>query len=289
MIQVIADSTCDIAEELRKGYDLITLPLVITAEGKEYLDGVDLKTQQVYELMQRGILPGTAQIPYDVIHGAFEDCCKKGNDFLYITFSGKMSGCFSFANVVAEELGEEYPKRRMELVDSKGGSGATGLIVLQALKMAKAESTMEEILAQVRFMVEHVEHIFTIADLSWMVKGGRINKPLGFVGSVLNIRPWLDVEDGKMVVRGMVRGEKKAISTVAQEAIRRARKFQTQLIAITHAGDAEAAKKIEKLLKEALPACRTAVSQIGGVLGVHLGMGGIGVFFFNERPPEYRL
>jgi DegV family protein with EDD domain len=163
------------------------------------------------------------------------------------------------------------------------------VLVLQALKMAEAGSTMEEILAQVRFMIEHVEHIFTIADLSWMVKGGRINKPLGVVGSVLNIRPWLDVEDGKMVVRGMVRGEKKAISTVAQEVTRRARQFQTQLIAITHAGDAEAAKKIEKLLKEALPACRTVVSQIGGVLGVHLGMGGIGVFFFNERPSEYRL
>ncbi|WP_334159926.1 DegV family protein [Muricomes intestini] len=289
MIRVIADSTCDIAEELLKDYDLITLPLVITAEGKEYLDGVDLRTEQVYELMKQGILPGTAQIPYDIIHVAFEDCCKRGNDFLYISFSSKMSGCFSFANVVAKELREEYPDIRMELVDSQGGSAATGLIVLQALKMAKAKSSMEEILTQVRFMIEHVEHIFTIADLSWMVKGGRINKPLGFVGSVLNIRPWLDVESGKMVVKGMVRGEKKAISTVAEEVIKRSKQFQTQLIAITHAGDTEAAKKIEKLLKEALPACRTVISQIGGVLGVHLGMGGIGVFFFNERPSEYRL
>lgn len=289
MVQIIADSTCDIAEELVKEYHLITLPLVITAEGKEYLDGVDLKIEQVYELMRRDILPQTAQIPYDIIYHAFEECCKKGNDFIYITFSSKMSGCYSFAHMLTEELQIKYPEVQMEIVDSQGGSGATGLIVLEALKMAALGDTMEKILNKIEFMVEHVEHIFTVADLNWMVKGGRINKPLGFVGNVLNIRPWLDVEDGKMVLKGMVRGDKKAISTVADEVIQRVRQFQNQLIAITHADDLDSAKKIENKLKAALPACRTAISQIGGVLGVHLGMGGIGVFFFNEKPAEYHF
>lgn len=289
MIRIIADSTCDIAEELLRGYDLITLPLVITVDGQNYLDGVDIGIEQVYDWMRRDILPQTAQVPYDVMRNAFEDCCKRGEDFIYLSFSSEMSGCFSLSAVITEELKAEYDNIRMEIVDSQGGSCATGLIVLQALKMAEAGHTMDEILKEVRFMIDHVEHIFTVADLNWMVKGGRISKPLGLAGSVLNIRPWLDVERGKMIVKGMVRGEKKAIALITEEVKKRSGAFSRQLIAIAHAGDRLLAEKVEEKIKESLPECATAITEIGGVLGVHLGMSGIGVFFFNERSGGYRL
>lgn len=289
MIRIIADSTCDIAEELLKEYDLITLPLVITVDGQNYLDGVDIGIEQVYDWMRQDILPRTAQIPYDVMRDAFEGCCRKGEDFIYISFSSEMSGCFSLSAVITEELKAEYGNIRMEIVDSQGGSCAVGLIVLQALKMAEAGHTVDEILSEVRFMIDHVEHIFTVADLKWMVKGGRISKPLGIAGSVLNIRPWLDVEEGKMVVKGMVRGEKRSISVITEEVKKRAGAFPRQLIAIAHTGDRLLAEKVEEKIKESLSECMTAITEIGGVLGVHLGMSGIGVFFFSERSGGYRL
>jgi DegV family protein with EDD domain len=177
----------------------------------------------------------------------------------------------------------------MLVIDSCGGSAATGLIVLQALHMASAGVAIDDVASEVRYMTQHVQHIFSIADLKWMVQGGRIAKPLGYVGSVLNIHPWLDVEQGSMVVKGMVRGRKKAIEAVARETIRRASAFPDQLIAITHADDCKAARAIEMKIHEGLPQCRTAICEIGAVLGVHLGRGGVGVFFFDQRSSHYAL
>ncbi len=289
MTQIIADSTCDINKELLTGYKLVTLPLVISAEGKDYLDGVDIDIDRVYSWMQNDILPKTAQIPYEVMKDAFETCCRNGNDFIYIAFSGRMSGCCSLGRIIANELKEKYPERRMEIVDSKGGSCATGLIVLQALLMAEKKMSIDIILDEVNFMVSHVEHLFTVADLKWMVKGGRISKPLGWAGSVLNIRPWLDVNDGKMVVKGMVRGEKKAIQTVTREVCHRAENFPKQLIAIAHTGNKALADTVSDQIREIFPDCTTTISEIGGVLGTHLGMGGLGVFFFREQSVHYML
>lgn len=289
MTQIIADSTCDINKELLKGHKLITLPLVISAEGRDYLDGIDIGIDQVYALMRKDVLPKTAQIPYEVMKEEFEKCCQNGENFIYISFSGEMSGCFSLAHVVADELKEKYPERQMEIVDSRGGSCATGLIVLQALLMSEKGMDIEVIVKEINFMIDHVEHLFTVADLKWMVKGGRISKPLGWAGSVLNIRPWLDVKDGKMTVEGMVRGEKKAVQTVIKEVCRRTEDFQRQMIAIAHTGNKPLADNVSRQIIETLPECTTTITEIGGVLGAHLGMGGLGVFFFREPSEHYML
>ncbi|MCH4184170.1 MAG: DegV family protein [Eggerthellaceae bacterium] len=289
MLQIITDSTTDIPAELRASYDVNVLPLVITIDGTSYLDGIDISIDRVYEAMRQGIVPVTAQIPFKEAYRVFRECLEAGNDVLYISFSSKMSGCAQLAQMVLDQLKPDYPARRMLVIDSCGGSAATGLIVLQALHMASAGADIDDIASEVRYMTQHVQHIFSIADLKWMVQGGRIAKPLGYVGSVLNIHPWLDVEQGSMVVKGMVRGRKKAIEAVARETIRRASAFPDQLIAITHADDCKAAQAIETKIHEGLPQCRTAICEIGAVLGVHLGRGGVGVFFFDQRSPHYAL
>ncbi len=289
MTQIIADSTCDLAETLLRPYSLCVLPLTISVDGRDYADGVDLSVAELHKLMRRGIFPGTAQIAYDTMRSCFARCCADGIDFIYLAFSSEMSGCCSLARVIIDELQPLYPAVRMTAFDTRGGSSATGLIALQALKMAAAGAPYDDILAEITAMTGCVEHIFSVADLNWMVKGGRIAKPLGFVGSRLSLRPWLDVEGGRMVVKGIVRGTKKAVETVAQEVARRAAAFPDQLIAITHADDPDAAASVQMQLKSLLPACRTTICQIGGVLSVHIGLGGVGVFFFRERTPRYCL
>lgn len=288
-IQIIADSTCDLDPAMIQGMRLVTLPLSITIGDQSYLDGETIHLSEVYDMMRQGIVPKTAQIPYERTYNVFRSCLEKGDDVIYISFSSNMSGCFSLARMVAEELHTEFPDRNIAVLDSKGGSGATGLIVLQALKMVDCGWTFETVKSEIQFMADHIEHIFSVDDIDWLAKGGRIPKIVGSLGNILGIRPILFVEKGSLAVQRMIRGKKKAIQMVADKVIATAARFPSQLIAITHADDLPSAKALEELIVRGLPNCVTTLCQIGGVLGVHLGLKGIGAFCFNQRPEHYYL
>ena len=131
-------------------------------------------------------------------------------------------------------------------------------------------------------MVANIEHVFVITDLDWMIRGGRISKTLGYTASILGIKPVLDVDDGEMEVIYKVRGIKRAMEKVADIVAERARDYADQIIGITHADDIAAAEKMKALIKARLPQCSFLTEEIGAVLGVHIGIGGVGVFFLRK-------
>jgi DegV family protein with EDD domain len=235
--RIIADSTCDLDPALILGDELEILPLTITIGEKNYLDGEEIGVSEVYDVMRAGTVPKTSQIPYGRTYDLIRSLFERGLDAVYIAFSSEMSGCYSVGEIVAQELSESFPDRKIAVIDSKGGSGATGLIVLQALKMVRAGLPFETVVSEVRFMADHVEHVFSVDDMEWLAKGGRIPKAVGFVGSKIDIHPILHVIKGRMAVLRMVLGKKKAIQAVADEIIRRASQFGSQLISITHGDD----------------------------------------------------
>ena len=288
-IRIVADSTCDIDPALLNNGRPEVLPLVITVGDHSYLDGEEIDVEAVYGYMREGIVPKTSQIPYDRAYHLFQTILDAGDDVIYITFSAAMSGGYAMACMIVEELRGQYPHRKIAVIDSEGGAGATGLIVLQAFKMAASGCTFELVVSEIRFMVAHVEHVFSVDDLEWLAKGGRIPKAVGYIGSKLGFHPILDVDRGKMVVRRMVRGRVSAIQTVADEVIRRAGQFPAQVISVCHADDLPSAKRLSELISAGLPGCKVAICHIGGVLGVHIGLRGIGAFFFNQRPERYSL
>lgn len=287
MVRIITDSTTDLDQALYAPYGLTVLPLIITLKDQNYLDGEEISVQQVYAAMRQGTLPKTALIPPERVRAAFAACAQRGEDCIYIAFSSEMSGCCNMAENMAREARDAFPGRRIAVVDSRGGSSATGLIVLQALKMAAAGMGFDALLSEIAFMVAHVEHVFSVADLEWLAKGGRIPRVVGFLGGKLNIRPLLDVENGKMTVKGMVRGNKKAVLAVANEIAKRAKAFPDQLIAVNHADDPAAALLLCEQIKALLPQCKTTVCHIGGVLGAHIGLSGVGAYCFTLRPAHY--
>ena len=288
-VQIVTDSTSDIEQELLRGMDLKVLPLVITVEDREYLDGETIHVSQIYDIMRRGIFPTTAQIPYDRAESLFRSCLESGKDIIYIAFSSAMSGCYSVGKMVAEELRPQFPERKIAILDSKGGSGATGLIVLQALKMAASGWAFEEISDEIQFMADRVEHIFSVDDIEWLAKGGRISKLVGSIGSKLGLRPILEVKKGSIAFQKMIRGKKNAIQEVADKVITRAANFPSQLITIAHGDDLPSAKDLEGLIKRGLPNCLTTICHIGCVIGVHIGLKGIGAFCFNQKSEHYCL
>ena len=282
MLRIIIDSTTDIPQSFVEQYGILVLPLHVTVEGKEYLDGVTISTEEVYAKMREGILPGTSQVSITDTFHTLRGCLEKGEDILYLAFSSKMSSTCQVVFGVMEELKNDYPDRKMMTLDSKGGSFATGLIAMEAARTAAAGGTFEETVRRARFLIDHVEHVFCITDLLWMVRGGRISRTMGYTSSILNIKPVLDVDDGVMEVIYKIRGRRRALEKVAEITAERAAKCPAQLIGITHADDMETAELMRELIHRRLPEATFMIEQIGAVLGVHIGIGGVGVFFFNE-------
>ena len=175
----------------------------------------------------------------------------------------------------------------MEVIDTKSGSLATGLIALQASKLLEAGRSFESVINTIRKMIEHIEHVFTITDLNWLIKGGRISKSQGIIGSMLDIKPILHVNDGIMEVIQKVRGKKKALKTVMDIVEKRIKRFPNQIIGISHADDIDTAKEIQFMIESRIEGAKVIISKIGSVLGSHLGIGGVGVFFFNDKIETY--
>jgi DegV family protein with EDD domain len=287
MIKLIVDSACDINSEITDNYDIEVIPLNITIDGVSYLDGIDIDIDTVYKHMKNGKVPKTSQVSFESVSKAIDKCISNNDDFIYLAFSSKLSCTYDFAKKIIDEYKKKYTERKMAIIDSKGGAGGNGLIALQALKMIKRNLPFETIVNQIQFMIDHIVYYFTITDLEWLSKGGRINKTMGHVGNVLNIKPYLTVKDGKMVVTKMIHGSKKTIQTLIKDVKIGTEKFSNQIIAISHADDLNAALNVEQKIKEAVVGCKTTIFEISAVLGSHLGIGGVAVFFLNEKPKFY--
>lgn len=287
MIKLIVDSTCDINESITDNYEIDVIPLSVTIDDISYLDGIDIDIETVYGYMREGKVPKTSQPSYESVTKVIDKCISNDDDFIYLAFSSKLSGTYNMIKKIIENYKERYPKRRMAIIDSKGGAGGTGLIALQTLKLIEDKLSFERIIEHIHFMVEHIVYYFTISDLEWLSKGGRISKPLGYVGNILNIKPYLTVKDGKIVLSKMIRGSKRVLQTIIKDMQSEMGNLSNQMIAISHANDIDAALAIEKKIKTAFRDCRTTIFQIGTVLGTHLGIGGVGVFFFNKKLDYY--
>lgn len=288
MTKLIIDTTCDRNLEMEQQYDFEVIPLSITLDDKTYLDGEEITVDAVYEAMRSGKVPKTSQISYGSLTKVLDKGIQENEDMIYLSFSSKMSGTYQFAYQIIEDYKEKYPERKIKLIDSRGGAGGGALIALQALKMIEAGRPFEEIVHQMEWNIDHVFYRFTLRDLNWLVKGGRVNKTTGYVGTALNIKPFLIINDGFIQLSKLVRGEKKIYKKLIEEVKNGVGDFTDQTIGISHGDDEETAKKIEDMIKEALPNCKTQVFRIGAVLGSHIGVGGIGVFYFDERPDWYQ-
>lgn len=287
MIKIIVDSCCDLPEELMGEYDIKSLPQRIYLNDVEYLDKVTISTEEVYEAMKRGVVPMTSlPAPADIAE-LFGRCCREGNNFIYIALSSKLSGTYQLAVSILKELEEQYEGIRMKAIDSKSASTATGLIALQAAKLAAAGLDFDIIVEQVYELADHIEHIFTVADLSWLIKRGRIGKMEGIIGNMLSIRPILQVKDGAAEVTVRVRGRKKALLYITDIVAERIKDFPDQTIGISHAGDLELVSELKDMLFQRLGEKDIIINKIGAALVSHLGIGGVGVFFFNKEPKFY--
>lgn len=289
MIRLIIDSTCDMPQALIRKYNIAVLPLSVTIGEESFRDGVDIQIDRLYNAMRQGILPQTSQISPTEAENLFRSICEAGDDLIFLSFSSGMSGTYQLAKLIADNLRQEFPQRRLEVADSEGGSIATGIIAMQTARWIRSGKSFDEVLRLLNEAISKIQHLFTLDSLNWLAKGGRIAKPAGAVGDKLQLKPLLHVTDKTIHVIRIVRGRKQTLTALVNMLVERCRKMPKQLIGIAHADDLPVAKEVEAMILKALPEARTFILPIGCVLGSHIGIGGVGLFFFREPISEYDL
>lgn len=287
MIKVIIDSGIDQNDYMRSQYDYEFLPLSVIVDNKDYLDQKEISLEQVHEYMKRDILPKTSQISPQSLIDLLNESRRKQEDVLYIAIYSQFSGTFQVAHSLINEYKMNHPEMNIELVDSLGGSGGGALLAIQALEMVKKGLSFETVVEQTRHNTKHIKYHFTLSNLNWLVKGGRVSKMAGAAGTALNIKPYLTVDHTGIIVKKLVRGQERIYKKIIKDVKDGVGSFDDQLVTISHVNDIDSARKLEDMVKEALPNVTTQILDIGAVLAAHLGIGGVGVFYFDEKPEYY--
>ncbi|EJQ44996.1 DegV family EDD domain-containing protein [Bacillus cereus BAG5X1-1] len=282
-VKIITDSAADLPVELLQAYDIDLIPLRVYDEAEtEYLDGVTLKSVTLLQKMREGAVYKTSLPSLETFQEKFVSYAKEGNPCIYLAFSSELSGTYQSSVLIKEEVKETYTDLNLEIIDTKCASLGQGIVVLEAAKMAKEGASKEEILNRVAFLMEHMEHIFTVADLQYLVRGGRLSKVAGFIGGLLNIKPILNVDEGKLVPLEKVRGKKKVLSRIVDIMEERGKDLKGQTIGMTHGDDLETAEALKALITERFACEVFIVNTIGAAIGAHTGPGALTLFFLNE-------
>ncbi len=284
-IKILSDSACDLPIEIIKKYDIEILPIILIKDDKEYLDKVTLEPEKVYSDMRNGEVYKTAQIPPNIFDEKFREYAEKGERLIYICFSSGLSGTYQTSLISKQLILEEYPEFDLEIIDSKAATCGFGTMVYKAAKMSKEGKTKIEILNMLEFYIDHMEHIFTVDNIEYLFRGGRVTRTQAFVGGLLNIKPVLNIEDGKLVALEKIRGKNKVIKRMLNIMEERSQDadLKNQTIGISHGDDLEMALKIKGMIMENYGTTDFIINTIGGAIGAHSGPDTLAISFLNKK------
>lgn len=274
MIRIITDSTCEMPEQVMKHPAVSVVPLYVLFGQEVLRDGVDITREQFWaRLPKADPLPTTSQAtPADFLE-LFRRYTEAGDEIITMVISSKLSGTY----VSAMQARDELPGRPIEVIDSLSTSVGLGLMVQEALAMAEAGATRDEIVARLNAMREQIHILFVVDTLEYLQRGGRIGKAQAFVGTLLKFKPLLGIMNGEVVPVARVRSTRKAQETMlellAQQVPARGPEVR---LAVTHAMIPDDAARIGQELMALFGSRRLFISSLGPVLGTHVGPGTIG-------------
>jgi len=276
----------DLPNDYLKEHDLKPL------NYKYYIDNVESKddgfksiaVKDFYDMLLAGKEPITSQVNASEYIELFSEYLDKGLDILHIEFSSGLSGSFNSARIAVEELKENYPDRKIVLIDSLCASLGYGLLVNEAIKMQKAGKSLDEVAEYIEATKLKVNHWFTVDDLNHLKRGGRVSGAAAFIGTALQIKPVLNVDDeGHLIPREKVRGRKKALNFLVDKMAEKIVNPKGQDIFISHSYCIEDAEYVAGVIKERFPEINSlTINYIGPVIGSHTGVGTVALFFLGE-------
>ncbi|MEL3973075.1 DegV family protein [Rossellomorea oryzaecorticis] len=280
-VKLFADSASDLPKEFFNQDNIEFFPLKVHIEGQDYEDLISIEPKTVFDKIRAGHMPKTSQVSPESFLKQFTELAENDDKGIYVAFSSQLSGTYQTAVMIRDQVKEEHPGLDLTIIDSKCASLGYGLVVQRALKTLQEGGSYQEIIDTITYHAEHMEHLFTVEDLDYLAKGGRVSKASAFLGGLLNIKPLLHVEDGKLVPIEKLRGKKKLLKRILELMEERGSNLSEQTIAISHGDDEELALEMKKMIEEKFSPQEVYINIIGCAIGSHTGTGTLAVFFLR--------
>lgn len=284
---ITTDTTSDLPESFYEAHQIPVMSLSYVLEGETYIRGIrELKAEDFYAKMRNGSMPTTSQVNPEGAKAALEPILKDGKDILHIAFSSGLSGSCNSVRIAAEELMEEYPERKILIVDSLCASLGEGMLVYYALKRQEEGLTLDENYQWCEEHKLHVVHSFTVDDLFHLYRGGRVTKTTAIFGTMLNIKPVLHVDDeGHLIPLSKVRGRKKSLQALvdSMEELQGSYTGKNEIVFISHGDCIEDAEYVRSLVEKKFGIRTFLINHVGPVIGSHSGPGTVALFFLGDH------
>lgn len=282
--KIITDSGCDLTQEMLTSLDVCAVPLTVNYKGKEQNDTVDAGIKEMYAGLRAGEPATTSAINPKRWEEKMEEVLKDGKDILVITFSSGLSTTYQSAVIAGEELREKYPDRKIFVVDGLSASLGQGLLVWYACKKKEEGLSVEELAKWVEDNRLHLCHWFTVDDLMFLKRGGRVSAATALVGTMLQIKPVLHVDDeGHLINVSKARGRKASIQALVQKAVELGAGYDNSTMFICHGDCIEDAEYLASLAKEKCGVKDVFIGYTGAVIGSHSGPGTLALFFLGKH------
>lgn len=283
---ITTDTTCDLPAEYIAEHRIGMLSLTYTIDGKTYSWENPLPVTDFYNYMRTGSLPTTSQANPEEAKMLFERILREQDcDILHISFSSGLSGSYNSSRIAAEELSEEYPGHRIVVIDSLCASLGEGLLVHKAVTLKSEGRSLEETAAWLEENKLHLVHNFTVDDLFHLYRGGRVSKTAAFVGTMINLKPILHVDDeGHLIPLSKVRGRKKSMIALVDAMEKQVGSWRDKndMIFISHGDCADEAQFVADLIKKRLGYDSFLINHVGPTIGAHTGPGVLALFYMGD-------
>lgn len=284
---IITDSGANLTHSQIKAYGLKIVSLTYTVKDKEYLSYVeDTETdyKAFYNLLRSKESVKTSLVSYDRVEAALKEALDAGKDVLYLSFSSALSGSCQIVRNCMDDLKDSYPDRKMLLVDTLCASMGQGLLIKYAVEMKNGGSSIDETYRWLEDNKLRLVHLFTVDDLFFLKRGGRVSGATALMGTVLNFKPLLHVSnEGKLVSYGKTRGRVNSINELITRMGELGEELAGQDIFIVHGDCIEDAELLAKKAKEAYNVKSVTINYVDQVIGCHSGPGTLAIFFLGKE------
>ena len=284
---IITDSSCDLPDSLVKELELGVLPLSFIMDGKtyrNYSDNREMSPKDFYNKEREGIMATTNAVNVGEATEAIEAVLKQGKDVLVLGFSSGLSTTFNSFQIAAEELAEQYPDRKVYAVDTLCASLGQGMLVYQAAKLRQAGKSIEEVRDWTEQNKLRQCHWFTVNDLFFLKKGGRVSAATAVVGTMLQIKPVMHVDnEGHLIKVDTARGRKASLNALVDKVGELGENPAEQTMFISNSDCAEDAQYVADEIKKRYGTKEIIINSIGPVIGAHTGPGCVALFFMGKH------
>ena len=282
--QIITDSACDLPKAMLAQLDVITTPLHVLFRGENLEDSVDEGLKQIYDGLRAGENTSTSAANPESWTSVMEPALAAGKDVLVLAFSSGLSTTYQSAVIAAQELREKYTHRTIRVVDTVCAALGQGLLVWYACKKRDEGLSLEELANWCEENKLHLCHWVTVNDLMFLKRGGRVSSATAVVGTMLQIKPIIHVDDaGKLVSVGKARGRKAAMEILVNKLQELGQGFDNRMVFLCHGDCLEEAEKLAEMVRVCQGVEEVFVGNLGAVIGSHAGPGTLALFFLGKH------